>query len=456
MYAFQIPVSNKLSHQIGYLDRLNIFGAWQYTQGSSQIPIAQIGCGITATHLPELNTKPIVGWTFPANTAGYPTDSGTTFSTAVANNLIGSGSANGIWGICYNSPLIHIAITGNGDPTGTTDPTVLANAILKAAALGGKVIYVPVRLTTGNQALQDACASVWTGGGIIVASFGGGEGAPRYTTGPMYPASYPNVVAVGSVEATDAVLGVGSYPYQFFGSAVAASNYGPRIDIAGTPTLAQHAWGVLMGAIGSQTGAPNTLFYTNTPSDYNVHSYMGPMLAAVQIAGIVNLIWSAAPSLTNAQVVDCLYSTVDKSQAGWMFYNYFTKTYGNIGVGLADAEKAVLKAKSLDPANQNVVFPYLRIHGRPVNSEAFFSMSQNNVLGAKTIAYTDGTARVICEGLAGWQITGFCNGQEVTSVELWIDGQQIYWGPPTNPWTGLLNRVEYRNTCWDLRVIGHA
>jgi hypothetical protein len=102
----------------------------------------------------------------------------------------------------------------------------------------------------------------------------------------------------------------------------------------------QSMWEVKMSYAAKQSGTVNANFYTG----YVATGGSGTSFASPNAAAIAALVWSANPSLTNAQVLDCIFSTGDTS------VNYKPTTGSIPGdkkwftYGLANAGAAVRKA----------------------------------------------------------------------------------------------------------------
>ncbi|MGC9018643.1 MAG: S8 family serine peptidase [Candidatus Bipolaricaulaceae bacterium] len=118
-----------------------------------------------------------------------------------------------------------------------------------------------------------------TKGKIVVAAAGNDD-----TTDPLYPAAYPNVIAVGATEPVSA----GGCPIEVDVRKACFSNYGDYVDIA----------------------APGVDILSTVPgADYEFYS--GTSMASPFVAGAAALVWGKWPTLTRQQVIDLLITTGD-------------------------------------------------------------------------------------------------------------------------------------------------
>ena len=81
----------------------------------------------------------------------------------------------------------------------------LAEGIRAAVDLGAKVVNVSMSVETPDPALADAVSYATAKGALVVASAGDRGSAPNAKDGPRYPAAFPGVVSVTSVNQARAV-----------------------------------------------------------------------------------------------------------------------------------------------------------------------------------------------------------------------------------------------------------
>lgn len=292
---------------------IRVEGAWAVGGGGDpSVTVAVIDTGIAYESFggfcqaPDLaGTRFVPGWDFVSGDA-HPNDDeshGTHVAGTIAqatNNTIGAA------GIAYNVSLMPIKVLGaNG--SGTIG--AIADGIRWAADHGAHVINMslgtdanPIFLT----ALQDAVEYAAARGVVIVAASGNAAGAT-----PMYPAAYPEVIAVGASKYNRQLA-----PY---------SNRGNELCAPG---------GTSTGEDLSGDGAPDMILQnTFDPNTHAVCSFgywyfAGTSMATPHVAALAALVKSEKPELTAAEIrqvlrdtaapgVDpaCGYGLIDATQA---------------------------------------------------------------------------------------------------------------------------------------------
>lgn len=162
------------------------------------------------------------------------------------------------------SKIIAIKATDE-DGSGTYGD--IRDAITRAAALGAKIIVVPLSSSSSDPGVTAAITAATQAGAIVVAS-AGDESAQQ----PGFPASLDGVLAIG---ATDGNGAIAHY-----------SNTGGKIIFApGTDILCQ-----------------------GTGSDSNTIS--GTSHSATVAGAIIAVVWSQYPTLTNTQILAAITGTL--------------------------------------------------------------------------------------------------------------------------------------------------
>lgn len=207
----------------------------------------------------------------------------------------------GIAGILSGASLLPIKALDN---LGSGDSYTVAAGIRKAVDLGAKIVMLSLSDPSYSKDMEDAVRYAETKGVLLVAATG--NNGERVS----YPAAYPTVLAVGSVDGNNGIS--------------AFSNRGPEIDVV----------------------APGEKIYTTTlGSGYGLAS--GTSLAVPQVAGLAGLIMNKDPHFTPAQVRDLIrHTATDLGPAGWD---------QETGFGLIDAMKGITAAWQPDywePNNQ--------------------------------------------------------------------------------------------------------
>ena len=242
------------------------------------------------------------GWDFNHNT----NDSrGTNFhGTAVAGATgAKTNNATGVAGIAggWNAPGALLMIGGVGDsaPNGS----ILDDAILYAGENGAQVVQMS--LTVGpSSAIDAAIQMVYDTYNMVVICASGNGFSPAVS----YPSSNPNVIAVGATDASDLKASF--------------SNHGPDLDVS-APGV-----GILMPDLND-----------------SYISSSGTSFAAPLASGVVALMLSVNPNLTNDEVRQILRDTADK--VGGYDYNWNASMPGHsfeLGYGRVNADAAVAAA----------------------------------------------------------------------------------------------------------------
>ena len=338
---------------------INIEPAWALTHGATSIVIGDVDTGITQH--PDLDGKIIKGYDFisdvptandgdgrdadpsdpgdyvtaaensdkngdfyecndadfPDDPPGSPNPVNSSWHGTQTASILGAATNNGtgMAGTAYNSPVIPARALGK---CGGFDSDIAAAAQWAGGiAVGGvppnphpaRVINMSLGgsgACTGQEATiyVDALTALRNKGVVVVAAAGNDEGLPVAVPANCKPAATdpdqtPIVIAVAAV--------------RHAGDKVGFSDIGPEVTIAapggncintaaGTPCLYP-----IITAINSGTTAP--VVNGGTYSDGLNNVSLGTSFATPMVAGTVALMLSAAPNLTNAQVVGILKST---------------------------------------------------------------------------------------------------------------------------------------------------
>jgi serine protease len=322
-------------------------GAWNRTQGASNIIVAIVDTGITAH--PDLGAQ-VAGydmissdspWTsYVANDGdgrdSDPSDPGDWISVSESNGTVASGFFAGCpvedssWHGTHVAGTVNALINGTGSvgvaPNVKVEPvrvlgkcggftSDIAAGILWAA--GGTVWGVPVNANPANiislslggsgacsAATQEAIDFAYNKG-ITVTVAAGNDGEDAFF---HQPANCNHIITVAATGRA--------------GQRASFSNYGPLVEIA--------APGVdIYSTLNSGTQGPVAPTYA---------SYNGTSMATPHVAGIVALMLSREPNLTPDQVLTRLQSTATGFNGGACDLAAVTKT---CGAGIANADAAV-------------------------------------------------------------------------------------------------------------------
>lgn len=317
-----------------HLDKINAEAAWDISKGSSTIKVAIVDNAVYTSH-PDLSTKIVAQYDVADNDADAnpPTNvsniddeytwSHGTHGAGLAGALTNNGV--GIASIGYNVSIIAVKCTKNN-----ANPMALSagyEGLQQAADAGAHVINMSFggpmsgssELTYGQNLINYA----YNKGCVLVAA-AGNDG----TETKSYPAAFNNVIAVGSTNSTDKKSSFSQY-----GSWVNVMAPGGFLSFQsyeeGVVNVLSTTYNVYY-ALKTTFGNANFAFAT---SRYD--GMQGTSMAAPIVAGLAGLIKSAKPTLTAAEITNCILSTADN-------INSVNNPYiGKIGTGRINAKAAL-------------------------------------------------------------------------------------------------------------------
>lgn len=275
-----------------HLAKIQAPAAWDTTTGDSNIIVAVVDSGVRASH-PDLAGKVLAGYDFVAND-NDPTDEnghGTAVSGTIApasNNLLG------VAGVAWGNPILPVRVL---DANGSGTYSAISNGIIYAADHGAKIINMSLGGTSSSSTLQDAVNYAWNKKCVLIAAAGNNGNDITF-----YPAACNNVVSVSATDPTDV--------------RPTWSNYGSYVDVS----------------------APGVDILTLYGADQYA-AWSGTSFSSPVTSGVVALMASANPALSNTQLVDLLLKNSD--DIGTVGYDIY---YGN---GRVNANRAVAAAKAL-------------------------------------------------------------------------------------------------------------
>ncbi|MEM1072047.1 MAG: S8 family serine peptidase [Planctomycetota bacterium] len=271
-------LNDTLTTEIDSNGDINAAAAWVKTTGSEDVVIAVLDAGIAADH-PDLREKLLPGFNVvgadPSDTDDQISGHGTEVAGVAAAM---SNNAQGIAGVSWGSPILPVT-TANF--LGFTSDVWLAEGLEWAVDAGADVAILSFGLSAPSDILAAAVRDAKEAGVVVVASSGN-----TGTRGVLYPAAYPEVIAVGATDANDRVA--------------VFSAFGPEIDLV----------------------APGVDVLTTTRSilapgvDYTLES--GTSISAPFVAGVAALLLSVDPLLTPDEVRAAMLATAeDLGEPGW-------------------------------------------------------------------------------------------------------------------------------------------
>lgn len=288
--------------------------AWGVTQGSAGTIIGVVDSGIDGEHA-ELQKKVVSGRNTVQNSERTgDTDGHGTFVAGVAAargvKMLGVAPEARLMPLkVEETAALYYADTDYGQP--------VASALRYGFANGARVFNISLGSTVSSPEMRKAIEEIWSQGGLIFVSAGNtGQNWVNGEPAPRYPASYPQVIAVGATNRADRITG-----YSLTGSHVRLSAPGGDSSNGFGGNANQHAE-LIVGPIPGQ-------------SQYDWTE--GTSFAAPHAAGVAALVWSLNPSLTNDQVAQLLFATADHP-------GNFTGRSNAYGFGRVNAFRAALAA----------------------------------------------------------------------------------------------------------------
>lgn len=263
--------------------------AWTLALGDPR-PIAIIDTGVDLYH-PDLANKiwsnpgeiaangldddgngyvdDIRGWNFVASN-NHPQDDHRHGSHVAGIAAAETDNGIGIAGVAWLSPLMSLKVLNSGG-SGTWENIALA--IRYAADNGAHIINLSLGGASASQTVREAAIYARQRGSLVIAAAGNTDACSTYPHGVLYPAAFPEVVAVAATTADDS-------PWYY-------SCRGPEVDVA--------APGVNISSCRYQSAL------------YWVMS--GTSMAAPHVAGLAALLWAYQPGATADEILQIITST---------------------------------------------------------------------------------------------------------------------------------------------------
>ena len=265
-HIFSVPNDPFISAQYSLYSSssqgIDAIGGWDVQTGENSIIIAVIDTGVDYRH-EDLAGKVIKGYDFvnedfdPIDDNGHGTHVAG-IAGAITNN------ERGVAGVCQNCSILAIkVITADGSGANSW----IANGIANAVNLGARVINLSLGGLDNSNTIRMAVEQAYQQGVVVIAASGNdGNGVP------LYPAVLPEVIAVGATNR--------------YGERASFSSYGNHLALV----------------------APGEAIYS-TVAGNSYDAWNGTSMASPHVAGLVGLMLSRNPSMTNVQVRDVLIGT---------------------------------------------------------------------------------------------------------------------------------------------------
>lgn len=248
----------------------------------------------------------VSGWDFingdPSPQAGqlHPSGTGTTHGTKVAGLAAATGNNNvGIAGVDWGTTILPIQAL---DDDSYGDTRSVGNAINYAVAEGADVISISLGTTLPDAYVEQAVRAA-TAAGVVVVAAAGNDGCDCM----VYPANYPETIAVGALDASN--------------QRASFSSYGRNLDVL---------------APGSNMTSA-TWNSTNQSSLY-VSGIGGTSFATPMVSGMITRLLSQQPQTTPLQLAAAI---AENTQL--LSLTESAPRTDAIGFGTLDAHKSTLR-----------------------------------------------------------------------------------------------------------------
>jgi len=316
-----------------HLPRVGAPTAWDTTTGSANVTVAVVDSGVEATH-PDLAGRVLAGYDYVNNDSDPSDDNG--HGTAVAGVAAARGNDGiGVAGAAWNVSILPVKVMNS---SGSGSYSAIANGVTFSADRGARIINLSLGGTATSSTLQSAVSYAWNKNCVIIAAAGNNGSS---TT--VYPAAYPNVIAVSATTSADTMASFSSY-----GSFVDLSAPGQDITtswpgggyttISGTSFSSPLTAGVAALALSRNPALSNSqinaLLIANTDdlgaAGYDIYFGAGRLNAAKVVA-------AAAPVIDTVAPVTAVTSPANGSSiAGTRSVNVNVASSDNIGVTRAE------------------------------------------------------------------------------------------------------------------------
>jgi thermitase len=257
--------------------------AWSLASGNG-IKVAVLDSGVDLDH-PDINPKVVAR----ANFSGAATNEDKYgHGTHVAGIVAASHNTFGVAGVCPECTILAGKVL---DDRGIGSSSGLANGINWAVSNGAKVINMSIGVRA-SRTLETAINNAWSKGVVLVAAAGNGG-----NTSKIYPAAYPNVIAVAATDNKDAKASFSTYGASWVDIAA------PGVNVYSTFPDQDFA-----------LAGPN-----NRSLSYDVGN--GTSMSSPIVAATVALVWSRNPSATNQIIRDIVEDTADDINGTGTFWD---------------------------------------------------------------------------------------------------------------------------------------
>ena len=220
--------------------------------------------------------------------------------------IIGATANNGI-GIAGVAPGCQIMNLRAGTSQGLLEEDDVASAIIYAVDNGARIINMSFGDVATSQMLRDVIEFAYHCGVVLIASAGNSASPDVH-----YPSGFLGTISVGATGEEDVLAGF--------------SNYGPTVDLV-APGVS-----LLTTEMGNKYGA-----------------FSGTSASTPVVSGVVGLMLSVRPELTNQDVRNILTSSTDDlGEPGWDQYYAAGRLNANRALQVDYVSQATITAPRLD------------------------------------------------------------------------------------------------------------
>lgn len=332
-------------YQEAYLTQVFTQFAWERNVFGNEVKIAIIDSGLYEA-ASDFNTNKVVrayDYTDTASNKGnYYCKDENGHGTMVAGIIAAQHNTRGITGIAPNSSL-YIFKCFDADRNGKN--TNITDAIYKAVDEYG-VDIINMSFGGKSSTVFKEAVNYAVSKGVLIVAAAGNDGSA--TSNVYYPASYDNVISVGSVASNGH-----------------RASHSQRNDYVNVLAPGEEIFSTTVGGYGTSTGT----------------SFATPhVVAAAALAKSIN------PSLTNYELQDIIYTTCDA----------ITDQYSGFGVlniqALLTYVKATTENNLFYSTNGRTVYLALMVQD---GYTAYFALYDDNML--TSVFTTDGNTYIICD-----------------------------------------------------------
>jgi thermitase len=327
-YTALLTPDDPLYPQQWYTTRISASAAWDISTGSNSIIVADIDTGFALNHEDLAGRWAVGGWDFvnndndPSTGITDPGGAGVSHGTQTAGLIGATGNnAKGVASINWGVRILPLqALDDNGEGTSTD----VASAIHYAVDRGAKVINMSLGTASPDPIVKAELDYAQSHDVVVVAAAGNCGSPSSYflngcsAVGQMiYPANYPQVLAVGATDIND--------------TRASFSSYGPSLDVV---------------APGSGTIITTTWLASNQTSLYT-SSISGTSFSSPIVAGLAALYRGYVTTSSASGTITAITSSADKLSA--MSGQNFTVEYGYGRINAAHALAGTLSTPVAPP-----------------------------------------------------------------------------------------------------------